>query len=219
MRRRKQGYKALIAGGLLLLAAAFLLTGYNLLDTRRAGLASQQAAEELKAVIPAASADTVEPPDPEPAEETPSADDTEVEIPDYILNPDMEMPEIEIDGSAYIGLLEVPDLDLSLPVMSQWSYDNLRLSPCRYSGSAYSGGLVIAGHNYRTHFGPLDRLSPGAAVVFTDADGNRFTYEVSETEVLQPSDVPILMDDQWDLTLFTCTLDGQARFTVRCTLT
>ena len=45
MRRRKQGYKALIAGGLLLLAAAFLLTGYNLLDTRRAGLASQQAAE------------------------------------------------------------------------------------------------------------------------------------------------------------------------------
>ena len=100
MRRRKQGYKALIAGGLLLLAAAFLLTGYNLLDTRRAGLASQQAAEELKAVIHAASADTVKPPYPEPAEETPSADDTEVEIPDYILNPEMEMPEVEVDGSS-----------------------------------------------------------------------------------------------------------------------
>ena len=50
------------------------------------------------------------------------ADAGEVEISDYLLNPNMEMPEVEIDGNDYIGTLSIPALELSLPVMSQWSY-------------------------------------------------------------------------------------------------
>lgn len=30
------------------------------------------------------------------------------EIPDYILNPDMDMPEVEVDGISCIGTLEIP---------------------------------------------------------------------------------------------------------------
>ena len=53
-------------------------------------------------------------------------------------------------------------------------------------------------------------------VYFTDMDGNRFTYQVVSFEVLQPNQIEEMCDEQWDLTLFTCTLGGRTRFTVRC---
>ena len=61
-----------------------------------------------------------------------------------------------------------------------WSYPKLKIAPCRYSGSAYTGNLVIAAHNYRTHFGLLESLAPGAQVKFTDVEGNVFSYEIAE---------------------------------------
>ena len=42
--------------------------------------------------------------------------------PDFVLNPGKEMPTVSVDGSDCIGVLEVPALELSLPVMSGWSY-------------------------------------------------------------------------------------------------
>ena len=78
----------------------------------------------------------------------------------YELYPNMEMPVLQADGKSYIGVLDIPALGLSLPVMSQWSYPNLKLAPCRYTGSAYSGNLILAGHNYPSHFGGLQAASP-----------------------------------------------------------
>ena len=91
------------------------------------------------------------------ASESPDASDKEDKqnIPDYLLNPDMDMPEYTLKSLgdvACIGILEIPALDLELPVISSWSYSSLRLAPCRYSGSAYKGDLVIAAHNYQSHF-------------------------------------------------------------------
>ena len=134
----------------------------------------------------------------------------------HILNPNKEMPEAEIEGNGYIGILEIPALALSLPVMSKWSYPKLKIAPCRYSGSAYTGNLVIAAHNYRTHFGLLESLEPGAQVKFTDVEGNVFSYEIAETEILEPTAIEELLSDEWNLTLFTCTYGGQARVAVRC---
>ena len=154
---------------------------------------------------------------PKPSESEPlSLDPDEQVIPDYQLNPDMEMPEMEIEGNDYIGTLEIPDLDLSLPVMGDWSYPKLKIAPCRYNGSAYQGGLVIAAHNYSRHFGRLNQLQPGAQVKFTDIDGNVFEYKVAENQNLEPAAIEEMTDRGWDLSLFTCTLGGQSRITVRC---
>lgn len=190
-----------MAAGLLLLAAAFLLAGYNLLDELRAGQAAGQVLEQMPAP------DRVQEPD---------SGSVEQEIPDYILDPNRDMPTVEIDGNAYIGTLDIPVLDLSLPVMSDWSYPKLKTAPCRYAGTAYQSGFVIAGHNYRRHFGPLSRLVPGDRVTFTDVDGNRFYYQVAETQVLEPTAIEAMTSEDWDLSLFTCTLGGQTRLTVRC---
>lgn len=132
------------------------------------------------------------------------------------------MPEItleDLDGAACIGVLEIPKIDLKLPVLSEWSYPLLKKAPCRYSGSAYLDNLVIAAHNYRTHFGKLKELETGDEVIFTDAAGNRFEYKVAVVEALTPQSVEDMTSGEWALSLFTCTLDGKNRVTVRCDFT
>lgn len=199
MRTKSKG-TGLMATGLLLLAAALILSAYNLWNEYQASVIAQRILEQM---LVQESADT-------------AAGLDEVEIPDYILNPEMEMPTEEIDGNEYIGILDIPALDLSLPVISEWSYPGLKVSPCRYSGSAYLDNMVIAGHSYKRHFGVLSSLPAGTEVIFTDIDGNVFYYEVAATEVLKPTATEEMTDSDWDLTLFTCTFDSRSRFALRC---
>ena len=180
----------------LLLAAALCLGGYNLWETRQAGIRSAEILQEMQG-------------------ETEEAAETEP-LPEYIRNPEMEMPETEIEGNLYIGTLEIPALDVEVPVMSTWSYPQLRIAPCRYQGSAYLDNLIICAHNYDVHFGGLKHLEPGDAVAFTDAEGNVFSYQVETTEILEPTDIEKMESGGWDLTLFTCTIGGEYRVTVRC---
>lgn len=129
---------------------------------------------------------------------------------------DSTMTEVEIDGYRYIGYLTVPALELELPVMSDWSYPQLKIAPCRYTGSTKTDDLVIAAHNYARHFGNLSSLEPGTAVYFTDMDSVASAYEVAAIEVLAPTAVEDMTAGEYDLTLFTCTYGGQSRVTVRC---
>lgn len=92
----------------------------------------------------------------------------------------LEMAVAEIDGYDYIGYISIPALGLDLPVMSSWSYEQLRIAPCRYYGSTKTGNLVIAAHNYSRHFGNIKNLSQGDAVSFTDMEGTVTRYEVDE---------------------------------------
>ena len=151
-----------------------------------------------------------------PGLEFPSVSAGEIEIPDYILNPKMDMPVTKANGQSYIGVLEIPSLGLTLPVISEWDYARLKKAPCRYAGSAYTDDLVIAAHNYKSHFGNLKQLVPGSRVSFTDAVGNRFEYRVVLTETLMPNDVEEMKSGEFDLSLFTCTVGGSYRVTVRC---
>ncbi|MDO4316080.1 MAG: sortase [Oscillospiraceae bacterium] len=205
MKNTNRKGRVCVAAGALLILAALCLTGYNLWDDRRAAEAVSGSYEQLAALIPAGDAVWQ------------GTDSTgEICYPDYVLNPDMEMPTREIDGHDYIGTLDIPALELSLPVISRWSYPNLKLAPCRYTGSAYQDDLVIAAHNYTRHFGNLKHLSVGDEVRFTDVDGNVFSYTVSGLEQLAPTAVGELQAGGWALTLFTCTLGGQYRVAVRC---
>ena len=138
--------------------------------------------------------------------------------PAFVRYPDMEMPTKEIDGETYIGVVEIPSLELSLPVMSDWSYPQLKKAPCRYVGSVYSHDAVICGHNYDRHFGRLKELVPGDEVRFTDMDDNVFRYSVCAVEQLAKTAVEEMQTGDWDLTLFTCTKGGVMRVTVRCAL-
>ncbi len=123
----------------------------------------------------------------------------------------MDMPSAEINGVDYIGIISMPSIKLELPVIKNLTTAHLKLAPCRYYGTSYSGNLVIAGHNCLTHFGPISRLKQGDEVVFTDVDGNVFEYAVIDKEILAGDEVEEMISDEYDLTLFTCTLDGGSR--------
>ncbi|MDO4623368.1 MAG: sortase [Eubacteriales bacterium] len=206
--------KVFITIGMVLLLFAAGLTGYNILDARRAGKAAAEILEQLEA-----ERDSEADPGQEGKDGDSDADDSGVdaEIMDELF-PDREMPVKTINGRDYIGVLEVPSQGLSLPVMSSWDYSGLNISPCRYSGSLYKNNMVIAGHDYYTHFTPLKWLSLGDEIIFTDMDDQRYEFVVADRQTLRPIQVEEMTkdSDDWDLTLFTCTTDGSARYTVRC---
>lgn len=80
---------------------------------------------------------------------------------------------IEIDGRLYIGIISIPDIEVELPVMSEWSYDNLNISPCRYSGTIKQRDIVIAAHNYKDFLPDLMSLTAEARLflqIYTDVN-------------------------------------------------
>jgi sortase A len=182
--------------GLICIIAALVIWGYNVWDDNRAGQAANDVVWQLN-------------------EELSGSDDTSMQGM-YEKYPQMEMPKYSVDGDDYIGYLEIPDLELMLPVMSEWSYPNLRTAPCRYSGSAYLNNLVIAAHNYSRHFGNIKNLQVGSCVTLTDMDNNKFVYNVAEIEEVLPTDIDEMKTGDWDLTLFTCNNSGRRRIAVRC---
>ena len=136
--------------------------------------------------------------------------------PDIWIDPDMDMPEVDVDGISCIGTLEIPRLGLNLCVTSTCSDENMKQLPCRYYGSIYKSNMVIIAHNYWFHFGRLNTLKSGDEVIFTDASGNCFKYVVDAMDVVSPESVAEVTNGKWPLTLVTCTLDSQNRIVVRC---
>ena len=185
--------------GLLLIAAALFLSAYNEMASHEARNSAQQVIEQLCETLPTESTAGTEAP----------------AVPEYLLDAGREMPVQTINGRDYIGVLSIPSLELELPVISQWDYPALKVAPCRYSGSLYQENLIICAHNYASHFGKLKTLQPGDTVQFTDMDENVVTFRMVERETLGPTDVEGMEAGDWDLTLFTCTVGGQTRVTIR----
>ena len=107
--------KIFTAIGLLLLLAALCLTAYNLMTDAMASMQVQVTLEALKPEL--GEAEASEAVSVQPVRETALE-----EIPDYLLNPQMDMPVKTVDGADYIGLLSLPAISLELPVIDQWSY-------------------------------------------------------------------------------------------------
>ena len=183
--------RPLVAAGALLLLAGALLAGQNLLSERRAArqTADLHAAVETRIAAPA----------------------------------DLPAPEVTGDpwaGYEVIGVVGLPDLGLSLPVLAGYTQDLLAVAPCRYTDdlALEPGQLVVAGHNYRTHFGRLGELAPGSRITWQNLDGVTYTYTVTEVTEIDAGDREALEQGDWDLTLFTCDVTRTRRILVRAAL-
>ena len=185
--------------GLLLLAAALFLSAYNEMESHEARNSAQQVIAQMCQTLPTETAAETEAP----------------AIPEYLLDAEREMPVQTINGRDYIGVLTIPSLELELPVLSQWDYPALKVAPCRYSGSLYQDNLIICAHNYASHFGKLKNLRVGDTAIFTDMAENVVRFQLAAQETIQPEDLEAMEAGDWDLTLFTCTVGGQSRVTVR----
>jgi sortase A len=189
--KKISGYLYIAAGVLLIGIAAFIIRN-NLVESAGAGAASD---ELLGGVI----------------EQMPS---NVLPGPDFGL-----MPVVDVDGRSFVGTVQVPSLSLLLPIQDEWSNDNAKVSVCRYKGSAYDNNLIVCGHNYPEHFGNLNQLKTGDEVIVTDMNGRSFYYQVSNIETLGAYDTTEMDAGEWDFTMFTCTIGGANRVTIRCEAT
>ena len=186
-RQNKRGIVFLIIG-ILMVFAAIVWYSLNIHEDKRAG---QRATELLEKI-----------------NEQPDSILTEKETD--------ETPVIMVEGEAFCGKIVIEKLDIELPVFQDWSYEKLKEAPCRYIGSIDTGGMIIAAHNYQSHFGNLKLLQPEDVVIFIDATGEEHRFSVKEITILDGTDVTNMNSGEWDFTLFTCTKGGKQRVTVLC---
>ena len=187
-----------------LMAAALALFLYNRREQTQAGSASREVIDKVVTAIRQQN---------DPAETVAQTE----QIPAVPTTPEERvMTTVEIDANTYIGFLGIPGLGLELPVMEDWSYPQLKIAPCRYTGSVFTDDFVIMAHNYPQHFGGLKDMKTGEEITFTDMEGNTTRYRVAALEILPPDSVEDVTSGTFALTLFTCTYGGENRVVLRC---
>ena len=105
--KNKRG-KVLMAAGCLFVAGALALMIYNYAEERRADSFAEKVADILtRQVIPEQAADSA-------AVTSGGTDDGETDAGGTVIE---KIQSVKIDGDQYIGVLDIPSLDLSLPIM------------------------------------------------------------------------------------------------------
>ncbi len=123
---------------------------------------------------------------------------------------------IVVEDSSYCGVLSIASLGLTLPVQAEFSYLNLKSSPCLYPQDGYDA-IVIAAHNYTAHFGSLPQLSIGDSLSYTPIGQNAIVYTVTEISTVDASDLQTVQGTADELILFTCNINNNTqRVVVRC---
>jgi len=130
--------------------------------------------------------------------------------------PDPTMPVLEIGGTDYAGLLEIPARNVTLPIADSWDSGMLSARVGRFWGSAYDRTLVIGGPDFPGQFDFCDAIDPGTVVSVTDLTGRQFTYVVSRVDRAEHAESSWLMHADYALTLFCRDASSFEYIAVRC---
>lgn len=108
-----------------------------------------------------------------------------------------------------VGLIEIPCIDTSYPILSKSNDELLKISPCRFSGPLPNrlGNLCIAGHNYKNHlmFSKLNDLNNNDSIFITDLNGNKLEYIVYDIYIINEDDLSCINQNyNIEITLITC---------------
>ena len=125
--------------GIILILIAALLVGYNIKSARKAEIKSEKVMEILKTEYKLPKLD----------EYIPVSTDPTVlpEINEYEDLLSKNEKSENIDGNSYIGIIQIPSLEIELPVQKEWTYKGVEISPCKYSRSANRNNLCVEASN------------------------------------------------------------------------
>lgn len=168
--------KILIIVGACLLAAAMVLSIVWQWNIRTAEQKSKEYAAVIRELIP-------EPQGAVPEERRDNA-----------------VATLSVDGTDFVGLLEIPKYDSVLPVCDDWG--NPAKYPCRFNGSVYDRTMRIGGTSQKGQYDFYRDISVGDNVFFTDMEGNRFSYTVTDICYENNADQSTLQRKESSLTLF-----------------
>lgn len=113
---------------------------------------------------------------------------------------DNTMSALSIDGIDFVGLLDIPCYDSALPVCADWGTP--AKYPCHFYGSIYDRTMQIGVTSQEGQYDFYREISVGDAVYFTDMEGNRFAYSVTDVRYEKRTDQAALQQKEASLTLF-----------------
>ncbi len=214
---KKSAGNIVIALGGLLFGLAIALAIFNINTDKKGGEYAHDTLVKLKQGLPETKMAVSQ---TETTPFVPNVFDKYISRDDEMYYEQEKTPLIDIDGSMYVGILSIPSLSIELPVYDTLNYENLKNSPCRYKGTVRDGDMIIAAHNYSSHFGSISEMITDDRILFIDANGEVREYSVIQTERIDGTDVQAMEygSDEWDITLFTCNLSGKSRVTIRAVM-
>ena len=110
------------------------------------------------------------------------------------------MPVLSIDETDFVGILEMPRYESLLPVCANWGH--VTKYPCQFNGSIYDSTLQIGLTSQKGQYDFYREISVGDTVIFTDVEGNRYTYAVTNLQYESHADKTTLNRKESALTLF-----------------
>mgnify|MGYP004646217723 FL=1 len=131
---------------------------------------------------------------------------------------------VELGGTSttVIGIIEIPNLNIKYPILSNISDELLKVSPCRFYGPLPNekGNLCIAAHNYDDNrfFGNLHKLNIGDIINIYDSSDNVTHYYVYDKFESSEKDTSCTNQDtngNKELTLITCNNINKCRLIVK----
>jgi sortase A len=108
-----------------------------------------------------------------------------------------------------IGIINIPKISINYVAVQGTDDSDLERGPGHYTNTSLPGNpgnAAFAGHRttYAAPFYNLDQLAPGDPIFVTTTQG-RFQYNVTQVQVVDPTDVAVLDDTSTPtLTLTTC---------------
>lgn len=108
-----------------------------------------------------------------------------------------------------IGLIEIPSINISYPILENSSEELLKISVCRFFGPLpnRNGNLCIAGHNYKNSmmFSKLYKLNINDSIFITDLNNVRLEYIIYEKFKVKENNLDCTKDtSDTQITLITC---------------
>lgn len=126
---------------------------------------------------------------------------------------DNTMSVFSLEGIDFTGILEMPQHNSALPVCAAW--DSAKY-PCRFSGSIYDGTVQIGATSQKGQYDFYREISVGDGVFFTDMEGNRYAYTVTDLRYEKHADQTALQKEDADLTLFVKNIYGFDYIVIFC---
>ena len=113
---------------------------------------------------------------------------------------DNTMSTLSMDGIDFVGLLEIPRYGSVLPVCADWGTP--AKYPCQFYGSIYDRTMQIGGTSQKGQYDFYREISVGDAIYFTDMEGNRYAYSVTDVRYEKSADQAALQRKDASLSLF-----------------
>ena len=132
---------------------------------------------------------------------------------------EINMPE-KMGQYEILGEIEIPKINVKKYILNETTDESLNLSLTKFWGPNLHevGNFSIIGHNYDQLFKRLKELEAGDTFTLTARNGERGTYEVYKSYIVEPNDMDCIEDSligQREVTLITCTVGGAQRLIVK----